>query len=202
MIGRQLRTLLEPLRVRVSSMIARAVVRAVSDGHQRQELRVAIMGKDVAARVERFENYGLASYPYPGAGALLVFPQGNPDHPIALVVDDKAKRPQGLVEGEVRVWAAGGAKVSLKPDGTIRIEAPGKVEVVADQVEVSGAEDVTIDGADLVKIESAGAVEVDGTTQVKVSSAAEVLLESTPSSVSVTPTAVTITGPLVNIVQA
>lgn len=173
-------SLLKPLRGRLSGVIARGVLRLVRDSHVRQMVDVELSSEGISKRLERFENYGLASYPYAsaGAGILVVTPRANPDHPVVICIDDKAKRPQGMDEGEVQLYADGGVFVRLRADGSILVKGQARVDV--------DAPDVSVKGATSLKLESNTLLELKVGT----------------SKISLTPAGITIEGAAVTCTQA
>lgn len=125
---------LDRLRAKINGMVARAVVRAVRDSSALQELKLEVLAGERVERAERFQQYGMSSVPFPGAECVVVFAQGNRDHPLVVAVDDRADRPTGLAAGEVMVYARGGARVHLKADGSLRLTSPLRIELEAPEV--------------------------------------------------------------------
>ena len=140
-----------PLAGRVSMMIGRAVIEAVDDAPQAQELQVALLADELQDGVERFQGYGFTSVPHPGAEALVLSVGGLRSHAIVVQVEDRRYRLKALAPGEVAIFDDQGQKIVLKRDG-IRMESPFKVEVAAPDVKVT---------ADRAKID-AGSVDLGG----------------------------------------
>lgn len=136
--------LLAPLRAKITGMVARAVVRAVRDSTRLQELELEVFSRERILRAERFQQYGLTSVPHPGAECVVVFAQGNRDHPLVVAVEDRGDRPTGLAAGEVMVYARGGARVHLKADGSLRLTSPVRVELEAPEVSAEGTTSVEL----------------------------------------------------------
>jgi len=165
------------LRSRVLAMIARAVVRSVSDGPGLQELRVALMGYTVA-RAERIQNYGLTSVPPVGSECAIVFAGGDWSRPMILAADDRASRPRAQADGVVILYDASGTRLTLSNDGRLRLEASSEVEVEAPSVKLTAAS-VTLEGSSQVAL-------VSGSTSIALSPAGVVVsVPSTPGSFSV-----------------
>lgn len=139
-----LEPMLKPLRARVSTMVLRAVVRSVNDSAKLQELKIATIGNAEHRRAERFQLFGLTGVPPVGAEAVVVYPQGNSDHPLVIACDDRANRPTGLSEGEVLLYSTGGARLYLKADGSLRITSPDEVEVTADKITATASSALTL----------------------------------------------------------
>jgi len=132
------RALVAPVLTRVKLLAQRAVVRASDDAPRAATLSLAVLAREQLARVERFAHYGFTSRPPTGSEAIVLCLGGNRDHPVVVADEDRRERPAGgLAEGEVCVYAAGGARVYLRADGSVEIVAPGGVLVSGD-VEVDG----------------------------------------------------------------
>ena len=103
------------------SMVLRTVVSSIVDSKKLQTLKISIFKDDTKDDVERFQNFGHTSVPKDGAEAVVVFPSGNIDHPIVVVVDDRRYRLKGLNPGESAIYDAFGKKAHLKDDGSFEI---------------------------------------------------------------------------------
>lgn len=183
-MSRALERWLAPIRARLTGMVARAVVRSVNDAPRLQELELSVMGTRLA-KAERFQTYGLTVHPFAGAEAVVVFAQGNPEHPLVVSVDDRRERPTGLVEGDVMLYASGGARVHLKANGDMVLHTDGQITVEADSATVTAA----------------GAANVQAQT-VAVEATALLELTVATSKITLAPGVVTIAGAAVNINQA
>lgn len=129
----QLQRLLGPLRNRLHNLVARAVVQVVSDGGTLQGMQIGALDGEDIDDAERFQEYGFTSVPLTGAEAVVVFPGGDRGHPLVVAVDDRRHRPTGLEAGEVAVYSETGARVLLKANGDIEIDAaPGGKVYISD----------------------------------------------------------------------
>jgi phage baseplate assembly protein V len=184
---------LEPLRSRVIGMVARAVVRSVNDARKLQEVELAVMGSERLAKAEHFQAYGLTSRAHAGAEAVVVFAQGNRDHPLVVAVDNRAHRPTGLAEGEVMVYAAGGQRVHLKADGSIKISSGPLVEIESTEVRiVCGGQSVVLDQDKVEVVGKALNFSADDSIDLAVGT----------SSVHMDPAGIVIAAPLIDLNQA
>ncbi len=109
-----------PWRVRILSMIRRGVVLSTSDSTAIQLVKLNLGNGDIQSKIERIQNFGLTSVPKPNAQAVVLFVNGNRDHPIIIACEDGNFRVH-LGEGEVAVYNAFGAVVKLAADGTINM---------------------------------------------------------------------------------
>lgn len=133
--------LLGPLRRRIMAVVARGVVKLVHNSLKMQTLQVNGFKGETMDGVEFFENYGFTAYPFDDAECLLVFPQGNREHGIAIAVADRRYRLVGLEMGEVALYTDEGDSIILRRGN--RIEVNTELAVFS--------KDVTIDGELIVK---------------------------------------------------
>lgn len=113
--------MIRPLKNRVMLIIGRAVVAAVSDSKGMQSMKLDLLSEEVQEDVERFQEYGFTSVPFPGAEAVSVFVGGNRDHGIVIAVDDRRYRLKALEPGEVALYTDEGDKIHLKRNNTIEV---------------------------------------------------------------------------------
>lgn len=129
--------LLEPVSRRIALLISRGVVRLSDDssgGNQR--LQVTVGANETREKLERVQNYGLASRPLSGSEAVVLFPNGSRDFGLVIAVDDRRYRLKPLEEGEVALYTDEGDKIHIQRGGTIVIQAASKVQVTAPSVEL------------------------------------------------------------------
>lgn len=116
---RLINKMITPLARRVGNMLARGVVTGVEvDGNQ-QVLQLRLLAGEARDRVEHFEPFGFTSHPKAGAEHLTAFLDGDRNHGIVLVVNDRRYRLSGLPEGGVALYDAHGSSIALNADGTI-----------------------------------------------------------------------------------
>ncbi len=120
----QLQHLLRPIASRVANTVARAVVELVNDGVKLQALQVGVLAGETVDAAEHHQPYGFSSVPLGGAEAVLVFPNGDRGHPLAVAVSDRRYRPTGGEPGEVTMYSHTGAKAVMKANGDIEV-TPG-----------------------------------------------------------------------------
>ena len=141
---RAIAKMLAPLERRLNVMVTRAVVTMVDDTQRTQNLQVTVFANGVATEVydgvEHFQPVGFTSVPLVGAEAMLGAVCGNADHRIAAVVHDKRSRPRKLKQGETMIYSPlTGDRIWLHADGTMTIQASGKVKLIAPAgVEIDG----------------------------------------------------------------
>src|SRR3990167_10989877 len=87
---------------RIRMLVARGIVRLVDDGAGIQIVQVSAMKGETRAQLERFQQYGYTSVPFPGAEAVVLFVGGDRAHGLVLSIDDRRYRLQSLEPGEAR----------------------------------------------------------------------------------------------------
>lgn len=117
-----LERLIDPLRSRLMTMIGRCVLRAVDDGKGMQLVQAATRAGALGDGYERFQNYGFTSHPKAGAEGVIVFPGGNYDHGIVVVMDDRRFRFKNLEPGEVAMFTDEGDVLHFKRGREVLLE--------------------------------------------------------------------------------
>lgn len=146
---------LKPLRNRVYNIIARAVLDAVDDSGNMQVIKVGVLAGEDRDDVENFQEYGFTSVALPGAEALIVCPQGNREHMIAVKIGDRTVRLKGLKKGEVAMYTDEGDKIHLKRGGIIEIIGANEVNIETINATVKASIKAKVD-APLVEIGDSG----------------------------------------------
>ena len=132
---RDLRLLIAPLQRKVQLMLARAVLTLIDDAHGLQLLQAVVNKGDLWDGVQRIQEYGFTSVPLPGAEAVIVAIGGLRANGVALAVDDRRYRLQGLPGGAVALYDDRGQIVYLRRDG-MHLKAVGKLRLEGDTVEI------------------------------------------------------------------
>lgn len=142
------RALVDPVLHRVKTLAIRGVVRHVDDAPLAMELQVATARGETSSKVPRFGHFGFHSHPPVGSEAIVLHLGGSRELPVVIADEDRRERPAGTLEaGEVGLYAAGGARLYLRADGSVEIVAPGGVTITGD-VEVAGSIEASGDVAD------------------------------------------------------
>jgi phage baseplate assembly protein V len=108
------RRMVAPLRTQIANLVARAVVKLVTDSVKMQVLQLEVLDGETRDGCERVQQYGLTSVPLEGAEAVVLFVGGRRDHPLVVAVDDRRHRKKDLQPGEVALYTDEGATVYLK----------------------------------------------------------------------------------------
>jgi phage baseplate assembly protein V len=146
---------LAPLIRRLNMMLARGVLRAVSDAGGIQTMQVGLLAGEVADGVERFQTYGLSSVPPAGGDTLVAFLGGNRDHGVVVAVNDRGSRPAGLSSGEVILYNDQNVTLKLTAEGDLVIKAR-KVIIEADEtIEATAGTEATVTATGAVNLRGA-----------------------------------------------
>lgn len=116
---------LRSLQRQVQSLIARVVIGSVDSGKKCQTVDVSMIASEEKSGVEHLEPYGFTSRATYGAEAVLLFPDADRSHAVAVTVSDRRFRIKGLKGGEVAIYDDQGQKVTLTRDGIV-VDGGGK----------------------------------------------------------------------------
>lgn len=127
---------LERLSNRLRGMVARGVVKLVTDGLKMQGQQIQLLDGETVDNVERPQQYGFTSVPHAGAECFVAFVGGGREHGIILSVDDRRYRLKGLKGGEVALYTDEGDSIVLKRENTIEVTTKKYVVKAEDSVDV------------------------------------------------------------------
>lgn len=127
--------LLRPIENRLRNLAGRAVVKLVADAKKLQLVQLEALeaiedgDPEVVPDAEHHQAYGFSSVPHEGAEAILLFPNGDRGHPIAVAVSDRRYRPTGGQAGEVFLYTDEGDKIRMGRGHVISIETSGTLKL-------------------------------------------------------------------------
>lgn len=146
------------VRTRIRHMARRAVLKAVKDSLEAQQVQIAL-GEQVLGQVERIQEYGLTSRAHPGAEAIMLRVGGDPGHPLVVAVGDRRYRLTELAPGEVALYDDQGQVVHLQRD-KMRLSTGGTgnpIELATDgPATVNAGGDATVTASGALKAEAGG----------------------------------------------
>lgn len=128
----QISRALEPLYIKMKSMIVKAVVDAVNDSNEIQILKITGISDDVIENVQRVQEYGRTSVPPVGGQVIYAALNGNKDHVVALTTGYEQARPKDLESGDNVMWDIHGNTVELTEAGVRIISNTGGEITIAD----------------------------------------------------------------------
>lgn len=135
--------LLAPIKRRITGMLTRAVVSGIVEDLQRQNLQMKMHADESADNIERFQNYGISSFPPEGSEAIVAALGGSLSGLVAIAVEDKKCRPQGEI-GDVFLYHLEGHKIRLTKDGKIILTATDVIFEITNTFSIA-ATDVIFD---------------------------------------------------------
>lgn len=125
---REIGHLLRPLATKLANVVGRGVVQRVNDGRKLQLVQLGVLATETVdgngEGAEHFQPYGFASVPLAGAEGVVLFPNGDRGHPLAVVIADRKYRPTGGEPGQVTVHHYKGAKMTMLENGNVEV-TPG-----------------------------------------------------------------------------
>lgn len=116
--------LIRPLATRIANSVARAVVQLVDDSTKLQLVQLGVLADETVEDGEHHQSYGFSSVPLAGAEAVVLFPNGDREHPLVVGVSDRRYRPSAGEAGQVTMYHYKGAKVTMLASGDIEV-TPG-----------------------------------------------------------------------------
>ncbi len=116
-----LQRLMRPVAQKLQLLLGRAILKAVANAGLTQRLRIKLYADEEFGDVERFQEYGMETYPETEAEAVAGFLNGNRHHGIVLVVHDRRYRPLNLGEGDMMLYTRQNDKNDSTPGKGHRI---------------------------------------------------------------------------------
>lgn len=126
--------IIEAIKSRLQLMIGRCVLAATNDKTSIQELQIEAIAGEVMEKVQRFQNYGLASNVPKGAKGISVSVGSNREDTVVLVLDHPDFRVKNLEDGEVVLFDKLGQKIFFKANGTIEVRANEALKVFTKEI--------------------------------------------------------------------
>lgn len=115
----------QQLQRQLLNLIGRAVVGSVKPGSKCQTVDVELIAGEQKAGIEHLEPYGFTSHAKPGAETLVLFPDADRSHAVAVAVSDRRFRIRSLKRGEVAIYDDLGQSVTLTRTGIV-VNGAGK----------------------------------------------------------------------------
>lgn len=130
--------LLNKVAGRVRLMVGRAILAALDDGTKFQSLQVELLSGEVREKVERFQDYGFTSVPFPGAEGVALSVGGSRDHVVIVALGDRRFRLTSLAAGEVAMYTDEGDKIVMHRGNRIEVTAATEVRLVTPLTTITG----------------------------------------------------------------
>lgn len=110
---------LSGLQRQILNLLARAVVHSVNSGGKCQTVDVNLIAGEQKGGIEHAEPYGFTAHAKAGSESVVIFPDADRSHAIAVTVFDRRYRLKGLKEGEVAIYDDQGQSVVLTRAGIV-----------------------------------------------------------------------------------
>lgn len=133
---------------RVQLSIAKVTLSGVSNSDKRQILQVEVMDDEKYSDIDRYEDYGMTSYPPSGSDGVGVCIGGGREGLVVIKMDHTDHRPNDLVEGEMCIYTDEGKQLYCKRGGVIQIGEDGTLTEInggSDFVALSQKVDTALD---------------------------------------------------------
>ena len=134
----ELRRLTARWQRKIALMVAHAIIEFIDDGHEIQQLQLTANSGVIWDGVQRFQEFGFASVPMPGAEAVVVAIGGLRSRGIVIATEDRRYRVRGLPGGAACLYDASGTRIVLNSDGTVTVIAAGTVTFETLRLQVTG----------------------------------------------------------------
>lgn len=147
-----------PIKMKLYSIIARAVVTSLDNSGSVLKVQVKLFQQDLFDNIPVLQNYGfesLADKADISNEAVITAIGGNMEMAVTTGVHNKDHRPKTLTAGEVMVYSKHGQKIHLKADGSISIDAGANaVNVVGANITLTGNVNLKDAGGQPVMLET------------------------------------------------
>jgi phage baseplate assembly protein V len=129
---------------KVRLLLGLGIAKRTDDSGRLQRLQVSLLTDEVRDDLNRYQNYGFASRPLPGAEAVVGAIGGSRNHLIVLVIEDGRHRKRNLEEGESAMYTDEGDYIHMKRGRIVEVFAGAKLKVTSPEVEVIAETKVTL----------------------------------------------------------
>jgi phage baseplate assembly protein V len=110
-----------PLKRRVFNLIIRAIIDSVEDTTKMQIARITLGKGEIIEGIEHPQPYGFTARAKKGAEAVVLFPGGNRNQGILIMVEDSRYRLIGLPDGGVAMYDFAGNYIKMTENAGIEI---------------------------------------------------------------------------------
>jgi phage gp45-like len=143
----ELKKLYNKIMFRIFYLMTKGQITGVTNSEPTQRLKQSCLAFEDIPDIERFEEYGITSYPLEGAETFSNFLSGNREQGIVICVHDSRYRPTDLASGDVCIYTYKDKSVKHRihlkaSDGSISIYGnttlTGNITVTGDVSDSSG----------------------------------------------------------------
>lgn len=157
-----LRKFIAPFDRKIKLMIRRCVLKLLTDEKPGQVVQITMYDGECRDEVERVQDYGISTYPLPGAIGVVGCLCGDNAYPVVLKMENREYRPTNLQKGDVIIYTDKnkneGHCLRLESDGRkiiikckdLKIDADNNIEINAGgKIDITAAGDITQQGANI-----------------------------------------------------
>jgi len=98
--------LINPIKRKIFLSMCRGILKFINNDEGTQKVQLTALAGETITDAERFQEYGLETYPLTEAELFGAFLNGNRDQGIILCAHDRRYRPKNLSEGEVALYTS------------------------------------------------------------------------------------------------
>lgn len=121
----------ERLRVRVNTLVAKAIIGRVNDALKTQRLQLTILEGEVESNVEHMQPYGLSFTPPNGSECIALGIGGSRTHTVAICANNPGDRPAESPAGTGGLYTGGEWRVYINEAGVVCLGAKEPADFVA-----------------------------------------------------------------------
>ena len=131
---------LRPLKFRLYRIVGKALLTAINNSKKTQMVQIKMFGDAVYDDIERFQEYGIETYPDASDNNCEVAILDLGGLNLAICVHNREERPKDLATGEVCLYSKFAQRIILKADGSIEITTDSKpVKIIGSQITLEGS---------------------------------------------------------------
>lgn len=131
---------LRPLKFRLYRIVGKALLTAIGNSKKTQTVQIKMFGDAVYDDIERFQEYGLETYPDASDENCEVAILDLGGLNLAICVHNREERPKDLATGEVCLYSKHKQRIKLKSDGSVEITTDNKpVKIIGSQITLEGS---------------------------------------------------------------
>lgn len=105
--------LIRKIQNQVFLLLGRAILTAVDNSMKTQRVQLTVLDGETLSDTERFQEYGLETYPLTNAEAAVLFVAGDRRQGLTVCIHDRRYRPLDLSEGDVVLYTSVDAGTGL-----------------------------------------------------------------------------------------
>lgn len=129
---------IHPLKTTVMLLNGKAVVKAVDDSKDIQEVQLSALAGESLDKIPRVQDFGFSSNPPLGSEGIILSLGGSRENVVAIKVDNRVVRIKNLASGETVIFTDDGTFLHLKKSGQVHLKTATKVLVEAPDAEFTG----------------------------------------------------------------